>query len=80
MAIIGARTALNELYSLVRQRVNTLLPGRRAVNPIYYRNFGSGYVLHSLADILKVNNILGYSEKFSVKENPHNLRKSIDLS
>ncbi len=62
----GERTTLNELFQMIQQRVVTILPDVKETSPIY-RDFRAGDVRHSLADISKARNLLGYEPQFSVK-------------
>jgi UDP-N-acetylglucosamine 4-epimerase len=56
---VGDRTTLNELFALIRD--NLAVYGISAdIKPVY-RDFRSGDVRHSLADIGKAANFLGYS-------------------
>ncbi len=61
----GERTTLNELFKLIRERVSTLYPQIKEVKPVY-RDFRAGDVRHSLADITKARELLGYDPEFSV--------------
>jgi UDP-N-acetylglucosamine 4-epimerase len=58
---------LNELFNLIRQRVCAILPAIKAISPTY-RDFRPGDVRHSLADISKARNLLGYEPIYSVKD------------
>lgn len=62
----GERTTLNELFDLIRDRVATLYPERKNIEPVY-RDFREGDVRHSQADISKGKKLLGYAPEFSVK-------------
>ncbi|TKB25022.1 Vi polysaccharide biosynthesis UDP-N-acetylglucosaminuronic acid C-4 epimerase TviC [Desulfopila sp. IMCC35006] len=62
----GERTTLNELYQLIKQRVVAVKPAARDAQP-QYRDFRAGDVRHSLADIAKAKELLGYQPQFSVK-------------
>ena len=61
----GQRTTLNELYRMIRQRVATQHPACSDKEPVY-RDFRAGDVRHSLADISKSEELLGYSPEYSV--------------
>ncbi len=63
----GQRTSLNELYRMIRERVAAAHPSCANVEPIY-RDFRAGDVRHSLADISKAEELLGYSPEFSVSD------------
>jgi len=62
----GERTTLNELYRLIKERVETIHPDAQNAKPTY-RDFRAGDVRHSLADISKARNLIGYTPQFSVK-------------
>ncbi len=61
----GKRTTLNELFYLIRDRVMKKYPTIGDGKP-HYRDFRPGDVRHSLADISKISNLLGYAPVFSV--------------
>jgi len=61
----GERTTLNELYQLIRERVITANVAAKEAKPLY-RDFRTGDVRHSLADISKATERIGYEPKFSV--------------
>jgi len=63
----GERTTLNELFSLIRKRVVEKIPEVIEVGP-QYRDFRQGDVQHSLADISKAREMLGFAPRCSVKE------------
>jgi UDP-N-acetylglucosamine 4-epimerase len=56
---VGQRTSLNQLYKLIVKNLFSIYPCDVNAKPIY-RNFRKGDVLHSLADIGKASNLLGY--------------------
>lgn len=57
---VGGRTTLNELFSLIRERVARDFPA--AANALAaHRAFRPGDVRHSQADIAKISSLLGYS-------------------
>ena len=63
----GQRTTLNTLYELIKKKVSELYPlydDRKAT----YRDFRAGDVRHSLADISKARELIGYEPKFSVRD------------
>ena len=62
----GQRTTLNELFELIRERVQEKFPHASDVEPVY-RDFRPGDVRHSLADISKARNLLGYEPEYSVR-------------
>ena len=61
----GERTSLNELFGLIRDRVSPAYPDAAEVEPVY-RDFRVGDVLHSLADIGKARELLGYAPGYSI--------------
>lgn len=61
----GERTTLNKLYQLIRDRVIPSNETAKDAKP-EYRDFRTGDVRHSLADISKANRLLGYLPKYSV--------------
>ncbi|MEW6594391.1 MAG: NAD-dependent epimerase/dehydratase family protein [Thermodesulfobacteriota bacterium] len=63
----GERTTLNQLFGLIRDLVAAERPGARGISPVY-RDFRAGDVRHSLADIAKAENLLGYAPEFSVRD------------
>jgi UDP-N-acetylglucosamine 4-epimerase len=61
----GERTTLNELYSLIKERIIVRNPSAHQAEP-QYRDFRAGDVRHSLADISKAKTLIGYEPQFSV--------------
>jgi len=57
---VGDRTTLNELFELLRSGLSEQFPHLNDYKAIY-RDYRAGDVRHSLADISKAENILGYS-------------------
>jgi UDP-N-acetylglucosamine 4-epimerase len=62
---VGDRTTLNELYSAIHSGLLERFSHLKAVKPIY-REFRDGDVLHSLADISKARELLGYTPSHKV--------------
>ncbi|MDR3319723.1 MAG: NAD-dependent epimerase/dehydratase family protein [Desulfovibrio sp.] len=63
----GRRTTLNELFELIREEVARHLP--RATHAVaVYRDFRAGDVRHSLADISRARNLLGYKPRHDVRQ------------
>ncbi len=56
---VGDRTTLNELVEAIRTGLCDQYPHLQSFNP-NYRDFRAGDVRHSLADISKAENLLGY--------------------
>ena len=63
----GQRTTLNELFQLIRERVGRNYPQVMDVQP-EYRDFRPGDVRHSLADISRARQFIGYEPQFSVTQ------------
>ena len=63
----GGRTTLNELFGLVRDQVARFRPDAAAVRPVY-RDFRAGDVRHSLADVSRAAERLGYRPTHSVDD------------
>jgi UDP-N-acetylglucosamine 4-epimerase len=56
---VNARTSLNELFAMLRDRLIQQYPRLEGCEPIH-RDFRKGDVLHSQADISKAAALLGY--------------------
>lgn len=63
----GERTTLSSLHQMIRELVAEVRPEARSAEPIY-RDFRPGDVRHSLADVGKAVNLLGYQPCFSVRQ------------
>jgi UDP-N-acetylglucosamine 4-epimerase len=63
----GQRTTLNELFAMIRERVVARYPQAKDAQP-EYRDFRAGDVRHSLADITRIKELLGYTPEFSVTQ------------
>lgn len=63
----GQRTTLNSLFRLIRERAEVEVPGVSGVEPAY-RDFRAGDVRHSLADIDKARQLLGYEPEYSIRD------------
>lgn len=61
---VGDRTNLNRLYRAIQGNLSHI--GVNCIKDPLYRDFRSGDVRHSQADIGKISNILGYSPKFNI--------------
>ncbi len=61
----GERTSLNELYEHIRKRLEKYYPEVAGSKPSY-RDFRSGDVRHSLADITKAKELIGYNPEYSI--------------
>ena len=64
---VGEQTTLNELFNEIKNQLLKLNLDLQEVYP-NYGDFRDGDVRHSLADIKKANQLLGYSPEFNVKE------------
>ncbi len=62
----GERTSLNELFDMIRKRVAPFHSAAAVAKP-EYRDFRAGDVLHSLANIDKIKDCLGYTPEYSVQ-------------
>ncbi|WMN16074.1 NAD-dependent epimerase/dehydratase family protein [Pseudomonas piscis] len=56
---VGGRTTLNELFTHIRDLASSVRPELKDLQPIY-REFRTGDVRHSQADISKAQSLLGY--------------------
>jgi UDP-N-acetylglucosamine/UDP-N-acetylgalactosamine 4-epimerase len=63
----GQRTTLNELFIMIKTLVQKTNPAAQNTQPIY-RDFRPGDVRHSLADISKAKELIGYAPQFSVEQ------------
>ena len=68
------RTTLNELFAILREEVAIRRPDAASRQP-EYRDFRTGDVRHSLADIAKANSLLGYAPEYNVRQG---LKKAAD--
>ncbi len=64
---VGERTTLNELYSYLRDNLQQEYPHLVGSEPVY-RDFRAGDVRHSLADISKAKDLLGYAPNYTAKD------------
>ncbi len=64
---VGDRTTLNQLYENLRVNLVEQFAHLAGAKPIY-RDFRAGDVRHSLADISKAKNLLGYAPQYRVGE------------
>ncbi len=62
----GERTTLNELFELIKERVVDNFPNAAEIKPVY-RDFRPGDVRHSLANISKAGDLIGYEPEFSIR-------------
>tara|TARA_B110000967_G_scaffold95548_1_gene98170 strand:+ start:810 stop:1853 length:1044 start_codon:yes stop_codon:yes gene_type:complete len=64
---LNDRTNLNELYQMIEERLIQRISGLKKKKPIY-RNFRSGDVRHSQANIDKAKKLLDYQPQFKISE------------
>jgi UDP-N-acetylglucosamine 4-epimerase len=64
---VGERTSLNSLFTLIRDGLAPTHAEIKDAQPIY-RDFRTGDVRHSLADISKASSLLGYLPTHSVQQ------------
>lgn len=57
---VNERTTLNQLYDSIRSLLEPSFPHLKGARPVY-RDFRAGDVRHSLADISKAQNLMGYA-------------------
>jgi UDP-N-acetylglucosamine 4-epimerase len=69
---VGERTTLNELFHAIRDGLAQQNPKVAALQPVY-RDFREGDVRHSLADIGKARELLGYAPT-------HDVRQGLDIA
>ena len=63
---LGDRTCLNDLYKMIGDRLVERVESLKVNQPIY-RDFRPGDVRHSLADISKAENLLGYKPSHRIQ-------------
>jgi len=64
---VNERTTLNQLYEAIRMLLEPRFPHLKDSKPVY-RDFRAGDVRHSLADISKAQNLLGYAPTHRIDE------------
>ena len=64
---VGDRTTLNQIYENLRVNLTEQFPHLANAKPIY-RDFRAGDVRHSLADVSKAKDLLGYAPQYRVDE------------
>jgi UDP-N-acetylglucosamine 4-epimerase len=67
---VGDRTSLNQLYHHLRENLSNRFHHLNNAQPVY-RDFRAGDVRHSLADIGKANDLLGYQPTHRIAEGLH---------
>ena len=63
----GHRTTLNELFGLIKEEVARHKPDVMGAECVH-RDYRAGDVRHSLADISRAHNLLGYDPQFDVRQ------------
>jgi UDP-N-acetylglucosamine/UDP-N-acetylgalactosamine 4-epimerase len=63
---VGDRTSLNQLFALINNSLSA--QGVKSISLPSYRDFRAGDVLHSLADISKATNLLGYMPSHRISD------------
>ena len=63
----GQRTTLNELFNLIKEEVARHKPEVMSAQCVH-RDYRAGDVRHSLADISRAHNLLGYDPQFDVRQ------------
>ena len=63
----GHRTTLNELFGLIKEEVARHKPDVMGAQCVH-RDYRAGDVRHSLADISRAHNLLGYDPQFDVRQ------------
>lgn len=64
---VGERTSLNQLYFLLRDNLAPRFPHLNSAPP-FYKDFRPGDVRHSLADITKAKELLGYLPSHTIRD------------
>jgi UDP-N-acetylglucosamine/UDP-N-acetylgalactosamine 4-epimerase len=64
---VGDRTTLTQLFGLIREQVARFRPAAAKQEPAY-RDFRKGDVRHSLADVSKARELLGYAPTHTVRD------------
>lgn len=64
---VGDRTTLNQLFIFIQDSLYQRVPNLQKINPLH-RDFRQGDVRHSLADISRARQILGYEPEYDVFE------------
>jgi UDP-N-acetylglucosamine 4-epimerase len=64
---VGDRTTLNQLFEMIRRSLSKAYPDVVRSSPVY-RDFRSGDVRHSLADISKAKRLLGYKPTIKIND------------
>lgn len=71
---VGEQTTLNQLYNMLLDIIAT--HGRKSHSKLLYKDFREGDIRHSIADVSKANEALGYDPQIKIKEGLNLLIKS----
>lgn len=71
---VGEQTTLNQLYNILQDIIPT--DGRKSHSKLLYKDFREGDIRHSIADVSKANEALGYDPQIKIKEGLNLLIKS----
>jgi UDP-N-acetylglucosamine/UDP-N-acetyl-alpha-D-glucosaminouronate 4-epimerase len=64
---VGEQTTLSQLFRMIQSEVRQHQPDAKDTGPVF-RDFRSGDIRHSLADVSKARRLLGYKPSHSVRE------------
>lgn len=64
---VNSRTALNELFEMLRKCLENRFPHLHDYRPVY-RDFRKGDIKHSQADVTRARQLLGYKPAYSIAE------------
>ncbi|MCW8934251.1 MAG: NAD-dependent epimerase/dehydratase family protein [Gammaproteobacteria bacterium] len=64
---VNEQTSLNELFNSLRNELIARIPDLKIADPVY-KDFRAGDVRHSLADISKAKELLGYDPEYRINE------------
>jgi len=64
---VGERSTLNQLFELLRDKIQRVRPGLEIARPLH-QDFRPGDVRHSLADISRARQLLGYNPTHRLSE------------
>lgn len=62
---VGERTSLNQLYNYIEKSIKEKISSFKEIKPVY-GDFRQGDVRHSLADISRAKDLLGYEPEYDV--------------
>ena len=64
---LNHRTSLNELFEMIKEKLNNKLNGLDNKMPVY-QDFRPGDVMHSQANIKKAQTLIGYKPEYSISD------------